>query len=143
MKRRASGTIRVVTRCARCGNKPDLYDVDHLRLTLGGRPHELIVCRGCTKLLAGEATSLERVAMGCDPGNPIDDADFTETFHLDAARVRRTAEHFLGAEAYAWLVPECRAAYEETRERRLTADGWPRDDSDEDDDEFDREWDDD
>jgi hypothetical protein len=118
VKRRASGTIRVISVCARCGHRPDLYDVDHIAVTLGGRRHELVVGVCCRSLLPGEATQLERAAMGCDPASPIDDQEFAEIYRADAARVRRTAEHFLGAEAYAWLLPQCRELVEANRAER-------------------------
>ena len=96
MRRRATNTVRVLDRCARCGFKPDLYDVTRVHAHLGGRPHELVVCRDCTTRYATEPTPMERSALEVDLTTAVDCMDFTQRWKTDPARAQRTAEYFLG-----------------------------------------------
>jgi hypothetical protein len=119
MKRRRSGLVRVVDRCARCNDSPAVgWPVIPPRIDHGLAGHVLAVCRDCDGQAMGDATPFERFAMGCDPANPIDDREFAERFHADARRVRRTAAHFLGQERYDALLPECRESIEKARAQR-------------------------
>lgn len=122
MRRRPNGMVRVVASCARCGGRPDVYP---FRLEHGLAGHELAVCRECDGMPAGDATFLERAAMGLDPANAIDTMEFVERYVADPARLRRTARYFLGDDRYEELLPECRASIEAARERRAAfAGGW-------------------
>jgi len=119
VKRRATGLVRVLDRCARCNGSPAVdWPVIMPRIDRGLAGHALAVCHNCDALPAGEATHFERMAMRCDPANPIDDQEFAERYHADAGRVRRTAAHFLGRARYDALLPECRELIEQARVRR-------------------------
>ena len=119
MKRRRSGMVRVLDRCARCNGSPAVgWPVILPRIDHGLAGHVLAVCHDCDGQAMREPTYFERMAIGCDPANPIDDQEFAECFHAAATRVRRTAAHFIGQERYDAILPECRAAIEKAREQR-------------------------
>jgi ribosomal protein L40E len=106
--------VRVVNVCARCGARPDIHPF-RIDRTLAG--YELAVCRDCDALPAGQATTLERAAMGVDQADPMDAMRFIEWHVVDPARVRRTAAHFLGLDRYEELLPACRAERAEAKAR--------------------------
>ena len=116
MRRRPGGPIRVTSHCARCGLLSRNYDVRRCGLYLDGRSYDLVVCRQCYGQTPVEPTSMEADAMAIDASDPIASMRFTQRWNTDAARVQRTAEHFLGS-AYPSLRRELVAEYAERRER--------------------------
>lgn len=136
MRRRPGGTVRVLTRCARCGYSPQDYAVRRLVAFLPGR-HELVVCRVCDERHPTTPTTLESHAMAIEGGDPIGSQEFAQRFGADAARVRRTAEYFLGADVYARArrpLLEARAIYIADRDkyRERYREAWGSDDTDDD-----------
>lgn len=104
MRRRPGGAIRILDRCARCGRSaPYGYQGRrvnvHLQTGTGLQRHELFVCTSCES--ASAPTVMEQAAMSIDATDPVRSMEFAERWHGDAARVQRTAEYFLGTEAYA------------------------------------------
>lgn len=101
MRRRAGGPITVRANCARCGHRPDLYDVRRVLVTLDRRVFDLVVCRTCDTSRRHKPTPLEADAMAIDATDALDSMSFAQRWGSDARRVQLTAEHFLGAEVYA------------------------------------------
>jgi hypothetical protein len=125
MRRRATNTVRVLDKCARCGFKPDLYDVARVHAHLGGRPHELVVCRECTTRYATLPTPMEQSALAVDLTIAVECMDFTDRWHTDPARVQRTAAHFLGGEQFA--LARAAALEERAQLQRANAERWQPD----------------
>jgi hypothetical protein len=121
MRHRATTTIRVLDRCARCGTTYlPLYDVKKVIAAMptpaGVRNHELVLCKGCQTHEG--ATDEERAAMGIDITNPVECMEYVQRYGAHPDRVRRTAEYFLGAKRYAQEFATTQAEFAERRAKR-------------------------
>ncbi len=97
MRRGPVSSVRVATVCARCGQRPDRYDVRRVTAFLPQR-HDLVVCRHCDQFRQTSPTIMETHAITIDITDAVRCMEFTQRWGADVTRVQRTAEFFLGAE---------------------------------------------
>lgn len=127
MRRRAQAEIRVLGECARCGGNAIAYDVERVDAVLGGVWHRLVVCVPCQVRHADTPTEMEAEALALTaPPSAVEEMAFFQRWHANAARVQRTARHFLGAARCDGIAAELRAAAADRAALQQERDAWWR-----------------